>query len=159
MSLGNVINDIDERPHWLKFLSQAIVYNDVTHKKVFNKVTTYKTLTRKCKENVRSLAQRLVDSEKRFITKEINNEDLQTKLKDVQTQLANVRMQREDNMATPTATATKYKWLQQQIENMQSQLDNAHVYQEDSMATITKRQYVTYVLSRMKLSFFDKIAA
>ena len=34
-------------------------------------------------------------------------------------------MQREDNMATSTTTATNYKQFQQQVENMQSQLDNA----------------------------------
>ena len=109
----DVINNNDEGPHWLKFLSQAIAYNNATHKKAFNEIVTYKALARKCKKKVRSLAQRLVNSKERFIAKEIDNENLQTKLNDIQTQLANVCMQRKDNVATPTATDTKYKQLQQ----------------------------------------------
>ena len=101
------------------------MYNDATHEKASNEVAIYKALARKCKEKVRLLAQCLVDSEERFITKEIDNENLQTKLNNVQTQLANIRMQCKDNVITPTVTTTKYKQLQQQIENMQSQLDNA----------------------------------
>ena len=46
-------------------------------------------------------------------------------------------MQCKNNIATLTATATKYKQLQQQVENMQSQLDNACAYWKDSMATTT----------------------
>ena len=117
----------------MKFLSQAIAYNDATHKKASDKVATYKALARKCEEKVKLLAQRLVDSKERFIAKEIDNENLQTKFNDVQTQLANKRIQCKDNMANPTAT--EYKRLQQQIENMQSQLDNTHTHREDSMAT------------------------
>ena len=135
--LRDVINDDNEGSHWLKFLSQAIAYNDATHKKASDKVATYKTLTRKCKEKVKLSAQCLVDSKEHFITKEIDNKNLQTKLNNVQTQLANVCMQCKDNVATPTATATKYEWLQQQVRNMQSQLDNTRAHWEDSMATIT----------------------
>ena len=78
-----------------------------------------------------------MDSKECFIVKEIDNENLQTKLNNVQTQLANVRMQCKNNVTTPTATATKYEQLQQQVENIQSQLDNAHMHQENSIATIT----------------------
>ena len=52
-----------------------------------------------------------MDSEKYFIAKEINNENLQTKLNNVQIQLANIHMQHKDNVANPTAT--EYEWLQQ----------------------------------------------
>ena len=86
-------------------------------------------------KKIRLLKQCLVDSKKCFIAKEIDNENLQTKLNDVQTQLVNVRMQREDNMATPSAI--KYKRLQQQVKNMQSQLTNACEHHKDSMATTT----------------------
>lgn len=116
---------------------QAIAYDDATHEKASDEVATYKALARKCKGKVRSLEQRLVDSEECVIAKEIDNETLQTKLKEVQTQLANVRMQRKDNVATPTATVTKYEQLQQQVRNMQSQLDNICAYREDSTATTT----------------------
>ena len=133
--LRDVINDDDEGSHWLKFLLQAIAYNDATHKKASDKVVTYKALAHKCKKKVRLSAQRLVDSKERFIAKEINNENLQTKLKDEQTQLANIHMQRKDNVATPTDT--KHKQLQQQVKNMQSQLANAHAHHKDSMATTT----------------------
>ena len=129
------MNHDNERPHWPKFLLQAIAYNDATYKKAFDKIATYKALARKCKEKVRSSAQRLVVSKERFIAKEIDNKNLQIKLNNLQTQLANVRMQRENNVTNPTAT--EYKWLQQQIENMQSQLDNTRVHWEDSMATTT----------------------
>ncbi|MCJ1264377.1 hypothetical protein MMC22_004248 [Lobaria immixta] len=105
----------------LKGKSKAIVYNDTTHKKASDEVATYKTLARKCKEKVKLLVQRLVDSKECLI----NNENLQTKLNNVQTQLTNICMQRKNNVATPTATTIKYKQLQQQVENMQSQLDNA----------------------------------
>ena len=77
--------------------------------------------------------QHFVDSKKRVIAKEINNENLRAKLKDVQTQLANIRMQCEDNVAT--STNTKHERLQQQVENMQSQLPNAHAHCKDSMTT------------------------
>ena len=109
--LRDVINNDDEGPHWLKFLLQAIAYNDITHKKVSNEVVMYKALARKCKEKVRLLAQYLVDSKKCFIAKEIDNKNLQTKLNNVQTQLANVRMQCKDNMATPTTTTIEYERL------------------------------------------------
>ena len=105
----DVINDNNEGPHWLKFLLQAIAYNNATYKEASNEVAIYKALARKCKEKVRSLVQRLIDSKERFIAKEINNENLQTKLNNVQTQLANVRMQCKNNMATLIATSIKYK--------------------------------------------------
>ena len=107
--LREIINNNNERPHWLKFLLQAITYNDATYKKASNEVAMYKTLASKCKEKIRSLAQRFVDSKERFVTKEIDNKNLQIKLNNIQTQLANVCIQHEDNMATPTATATKYE--------------------------------------------------
>ena len=69
-----------------------------------------------------------------FIAKEIDNENLQTKLEDVQTQLANIRIQHEDNVAT--LTDTKHKQLQQQVKDIQSQLANACAHHKDSMATI-----------------------
>ena len=109
--LRDIINNDDKGPHWLKFLLQAIVYNNATHEKASDKVVIYKTLACKYKKKVRLLAQRFVDSEKRFIVKEIDNENLQTKLNDVQTQLANVHMQNKDNVTTPTTTATEYKQL------------------------------------------------
>ncbi|MCJ1267390.1 hypothetical protein MMC22_007275, partial [Lobaria immixta] len=87
--LRDVINNDNEGPHWLKFLSQAIAYDNATHEKASNEVATYKTLARKCKRKVKSSEQRLVDSEECVIAKEIDNETLQTKLKEVQTQLAN----------------------------------------------------------------------
>ena len=99
---------------------QAITYNDTTHKKVSDEVATYKALARKCEKKVRLLAQRLVDSKKCFIAKEINNENLQTEFNNVQTQLANIRMQHKDNVATSTIITTKYEQLQQEVENMQS---------------------------------------
>ena len=81
--LRNIINNDNKRPHWLKFLSQAIAYNNTTHEKVFNEVVIYKALARKCKEKIRLLTPHLVDSEEHFIAKEINNENLQTKLNDI----------------------------------------------------------------------------
>ena len=108
--LRDVINDNNKGPYWLKFLLQAIAYNDATHKKAPNKIVTYKALARKCKEKVRLSTQCLVDSEERFIAKEIDNENLQTKLNNVQTQLVNICMQCEDNMANPTTT--KYERFQ-----------------------------------------------
>ena len=114
---------------------QAIAYDDATYKKASDKVIIYKALVRKYKKKIRLSAQRLIDSEERFIAKKMDNENLQTKLNNVQTQLANIHMQHKDNVATPTAI--KYKQLQQQIENMQSQLDNTRVHWKDSMATTT----------------------
>ena len=90
--LRNVINNDDEESHWLKFLLQAITCDDATHKKASNEVAMYKALARKCKEKVILSAQRLVNSKERFIAKEIDNENLKTKLNNVQTQLANVCM-------------------------------------------------------------------
>ena len=205
--LRDVINNNNEGSHWLKFLSQAITYNNAIYEKASNEVTTYKILACKCKEKIKLPAQHFVDSKERFIAKEIDNENLQTKLNNVQTQLANVHMQRKDNVVILTATGIKYERFQQQVKNMQSQLDNACTYRKDSIATITdattmaaiwhlrrigpielfsgeivddydpwsyaiceklktnilmyvtKRQRVAYALSRMKSSFFDKIAA
>ena len=122
---------------------QAIAYNDATHEKASDEVATYKALAHKCKEKVRLLVQHLVDSKEHFIAKEINNEDLQTKLNNVQTQLANICMQHKDNMANPTAT--KYERLQQQIENMQSQLDNTCISRKDSMVTTTDAMIVAAI--------------
>ena len=53
--LKDVINDDDEGPHWLKFLSQAITYDDATYEKASDEVATYKALIRKCEGKVRSL--------------------------------------------------------------------------------------------------------
>ena len=80
-----------------------IAYNDITHKKTSDKVATYKALVCKCKEKIKLLAQCFVNSKGHFIAKEIDNENLQIKLNDIQTQLANVHMQCKDNVATPTA--------------------------------------------------------
>ena len=114
---------------------QAITYNNATHKKVSNIVNTYKALAHKCKEKVKLLAQHFVDSKKCFIIKEINNENLQTKLNNVQTQLVNGCIKHENNVAILIAIPTKYKQFQQQVRNMQSQLDNAYAHWEDSTAT------------------------
>ena len=122
-------------------MAQAIAYNDATHKKVFDEVVMYKALAHKCKKKIRLSEQHLVDSKECVIAKEINNENLQIKLKDIQTQLANIRMQREDNMAI--STDIKHEQLQQQIEDMQSQLANARVHHEDSMATTTNATTIT----------------
>ena len=139
--LRKIINNDNEEPHWLKFLVQAIAYNDATHKKVSDKVAMYKALAHKCKKKIRLSEQHLVDSKECVIAKEINNENLQIKLKDIQTQLANVHMQREDNVAI--STDIKYEQLQQQIEDMQSQLANARVRHKDSMATTTNATIIT----------------
>ena len=48
--LKNVINNDNKGLHWLKFLLQAIAYDDATHKKAFNEVVTYKALAHKCKK-------------------------------------------------------------------------------------------------------------
>ena len=74
--LRDMINNDNKRPYWLKFLLQAIAYNDTTHKKVSNEVATYKALARKCKKKVRLSAQHFVNSKERFIAKEIDNENL-----------------------------------------------------------------------------------
>ena len=105
---------------------QVIAYDDATHKKTSDEIAKYKTLICKCKKKVRLSAQRLINSKKHFIVKKIDNKNLQTKFNDVQTQLANVQMQRKDNI--DTLIVTKYKQFQQQVENMQSQLDNACMY-------------------------------
>ena len=111
--LRDVINNDNEGPHWLKFLLQAIAYNDAIYKKASDKVAIYKALARRCKQKVRLSTQYFVDNEECFIAKEIDNKNLQIKLNNIQTQLANICMQREDNVVTPTTTVTKYKRLQQ----------------------------------------------
>lgn len=69
--LRDVIND-DDGPRWLKFMAQAIAYDNVTHEKSSEEVATFKTLARRCEEKVKRSAQLLVDSEERFIEKEID---------------------------------------------------------------------------------------
>ena len=91
--LRDIINNDNEGPHWLKFLLQAIAYDDAIYEKAFDEIATYKALACKCKKKIRLSAQRFVNSEKHFIAKEINNENLQTKLNNVQTQLTNIRVQ------------------------------------------------------------------
>lgn len=70
--LRNIINNNNEGPRWLKFIAQAVAYDNLTHKKSSEKVATFKTLARKCKEKAKRSAQLLVDSKEQFIEKEID---------------------------------------------------------------------------------------
>lgn len=133
----------------------------------------FKTLAQRCKEKAKRSAQLLVDSKERFIEKEIDYNRVQKQLKDLQGQLTDARMQREDTVATATTDATSIAATWRPCgtgfiellsgENVDDYAPWAYAICEklktDAPIYVTEKQCVAYTMSKMKSSLFDNISA